>query len=151
VREDVRMPNPAPLAGDPAAFRRALIAARFTVEGIGDCLGPMASQALHREQLLPADLATRDDASPVATLVRLFALGLPVGVRQLDRALPGWDTARLRAAGLVRVDGSRAHAAYDVRPYREDDHQWWVVSDLSEAMTGELLPTDHVWASVARR
>ncbi|MFC6704208.1 DUF7059 domain-containing protein [Flexivirga alba] len=138
------MPNPASLADDPAALRRALIAARFTLDGISDCLGPMASQALHREQRLPADLVTRDDTSPVATLVRLFALGLPVGVRQLDRALPGWDTARLRSAGLVRTDGSRAHAAYDLRPYGEDDHQWWVVSDLSEVMTGEPLPVDHV-------
>ncbi|GGB26690.1 methyltransferase [Flexivirga endophytica] len=138
------MPNTAPLADDPAALRRALIAARFTLDGITECLGPVAAQALHREQRLPADLATRDDASPVATLVRLFALGLPVGVRQLDRALPGWDTARLRAAGMVSVDGSRVRAAYDLRPYGDDDHQWWVVSDLSEVMTGEPLPVDHV-------
>lgn len=139
------MPNTAPpLADDPAALRRALIAARFTLDGVADCLGPMAGSALHREQRLPADLATRDDGSPVAVLVRLFALGLPVGVRHLDRALPGWDTARLRAAGLVTVDGSRVRAAYDLRPYGDDDHQWWVASDLSEVMTGEPLPVDHV-------
>lgn len=138
------MPQPAPLADDPAALRRALIAAHFTLDGIAEHLGPMASAALHREQRLPADLATRDDTSPVATLVRLFALGLPVGVRQLDRALPGWDTRRLRAAGLVTVDGSRVRAAYDLRPYGDDAHQWWVASDLSEVMTGEPLPVDHV-------
>jgi len=138
------MPHPAPLGDDPAALRRALTAAHFTLGGVADCLGPLASAALHREQRLPADLATRNDDSPVATLIRLFALGLPVGVRQLDRALAGWDTARLAAAGLVRVDGSRARAAYDLRPYGDDDHQWWVVSDLSEVMTGEPLPVDHV-------
>lgn len=137
-------PAPAPLADDPAALRRALAAARFTLEGVADCLGPLASDALHREQRLPADLVTRDDDSPVATLIRLFALGLPVGVRQLDRALAGWDTARLAAAGLVRVDGSRVRASYDLRPYGDDHDQWWVASDLSEVMTGEPLPVDHV-------
>lgn len=138
------MPQPAPLADDPAALRRALIAARFTTDGIAECLGPVAFSALHREQRLPADLATRENPSPVATLVRLFALGLPVGVRQLDRALPGWDTARLRNAGLVRVEGSRAWASYDMRPYGDETHQWWLASDLSEVMTGEPLPVDHV-------
>ncbi|RNI18317.1 DUF7059 domain-containing protein [Flexivirga caeni] len=135
---------PAPLGDDPGALRRALIAAGFTLDGVADCLGPMAAAALHREQRLPADLMTREDDSPVATLVRLFALGLPVNVRQADRALAGWDTARLAAAGLVRVDGSRVTAAYDLRPYGDDSHQWWVASDLSEVMTGEPLPVDHV-------
>ena len=135
---------PPPLGDDPPALRRALIAAHFTLEGVADCLGPLASAALHREQRLPAELATRDDDSAVATLIRLFALGLPVGVRQVDRALAGWDTARLAAAGLVQVDRSRARAAYDLRPYGDDHHQWWIASDLSEVMTGEPLPVDHV-------
>jgi len=138
------MPPPASLGDDPAALRRALIAAHFTLDGVADCLGPLASAALHREQRLPADLATRDNDSPVAILIRLFALGLPVGVRQVDRALAGWDTARLVAAGLVQVEGSRVRAAYDLRPYGDDDHQWWVASDLSEVMTAEPLPVDHV-------
>ncbi|NNG38016.1 methyltransferase [Flexivirga sp. ID2601S] len=137
-------PAPPPLTDDPAALRRALVAAGFTTDGIAELLGPLPSAALHREQRLPADLVTRETDSPIATLVRLFALGLPVTVRQLDRALAGWDTRRLAAAGLVRVDGSRVTAAYDLRPYGDEQHEWWVASDLSEVMTGQPLPVDHV-------
>ena len=41
-----------------ARLRADLAAARFTVAGVAERLGPVASAALHREQLLPALLAT---------------------------------------------------------------------------------------------
>lgn len=129
----------------------------------------MASAALHREQPLPALLAT--DASELSepseatssvdacgVLVRLFTLGRPVRESALAAALPslGVDGAvRLR---LVRREGGRAGfgtgreaaadravlATCDLRPYGDDSHDWWVASDLSELVVGGPLRVDHV-------
>ena len=35
-------------------------------------------------------------------------------------------------------------AACDLRPYADEQHGWWVASDLTEAATNEPLPQDHV-------
>ncbi|MGZ4721966.1 DUF7059 domain-containing protein, partial [Oryzihumus sp.] len=68
-------PSPAPPVPLPdlvPSLRADLAAAGFTVDGIAEALGPLANDAHGREQRLPADLATRDAGTPLATLVRLF-------------------------------------------------------------------------------
>ncbi|MET0434025.1 MAG: SAM-dependent methyltransferase, partial [Cellulomonas sp.] len=69
-----------PLNSDPAlvaALRADLAASGFTVPGVEALLGPVASAALHREEPVPALLATAGD-EPRAALVRAFVLGVPV-------------------------------------------------------------------------
>ena len=154
-------------------LRSDLAAAGFTVDGVAERLGPVASAALHREQPLPALLATAD-AAPTATptstsssltpspssgrsapratpdacgtLVRLFTLGRPVTPDHLGDALPTLGVDGAVALGLVRVDAGDGltHATCDLRPYGDDDHDWWVASDLSELAVGGPLRPDHV-------
>ncbi len=118
--------------------------AAYTVDGVRAVLGPVAEAALHREQALPADLTTRNNRDPAAVLVRCFALGMPVGTADLDRALPSLETDGAAALGIVEASGGEARATCDLRPYADEAHDWWVVSDQSEIARGGPLPTDHV-------
>jgi methylase of polypeptide subunit release factors len=127
-----------------AALRSDLERAHYTVDGVRAAIGPLADAALHREQPLPADLATRDSRDPTAVLVRGFALGLPVTTADLDRALPSLTTPGVVALRLVEEGGGEARATCDLRPYGDEEHDWWVVSDQSEIARGEPLPPDHV-------
>lgn len=127
------------------ALSADLAGAAYTVERVADLLGPVAAGALHREQLLPAVLATSDSLDPAALLVRLFVLGQAVPAEALDRALPGTRASGLHQLGLVHADRSGIlRAACDLRPYGEDAHTWWVASDHAEAVVGGPLSTDHV-------
>lgn len=77
-------------------------------------------------------------------LVRLFSLGRPVPAAAMRGALAGWDVDRLAVAGLVTVDGAQVRSRFDLRPYADDQHEWWVLSDLSEVVTKQPLLEDHV-------
>ena len=126
-------------------LRADLRAAGFTLDGIAERLGPVASAALHREQSLPALLATEGADDPCAVLVRLLTLGRPVSADALAAALPSLGVDGARALGLV-IDAPRGdvRATCDLRPYADDAHEWWVASDLSEVATGQTLRPDHV-------
>jgi methylase of polypeptide subunit release factors len=137
-----------------ALLRADLTAAGFTLDGIAERLGPVASAALHREQALAALLATEGAEDACAVLVRVFTLGRPAPAAALEAAMPTIGLEGARALGLV-VDASNgsdgtdgAHrwvsATCDLRPYADDAHEWWVASDLSEVSTGHALPPDHV-------
>ncbi|YAL83698.1 DUF7059 domain-containing protein [Dermacoccaceae bacterium W4C1] len=124
---------------------QALRAADYTLPAIAERLGERASLALNREQPLPAARVTEDAGDPVAVLVRLFALGYAVPVGRVDDALPGFGVSGLVDSGVVALEsGDRIRAAFDLRPYGQDDQSWYVLSDLSEVMTGAPLPGDHV-------
>jgi hypothetical protein len=127
-----------------AALRSDLERAVYTVDGVRAAIGPVADAALHREQPLPADLATRSSREPAALLVRCFALGMPVASADLDRALPSITTAGAVDLGLAEASGGAAWATCDLRPYGDDEHDWWLVSDQTEIARGEPLPPDHV-------
>ncbi|MEG3616163.1 DUF7059 domain-containing protein [Isoptericola haloaureus] len=146
------MTLPAP-SGDVTALRSALAAAEYTVDGVEDLLGPLASAALHREQTVPAErvLARRAD-DPRATLARLFLLGQETTRGALDAALPDVGAAGAQRLGLVQTAGAGSadavRATCDLRPYAATDAggpvQWWLASDLGELATGRRLAADHV-------
>jgi len=132
-----------------AALRADLAAAEYIVDAVTDLLGPLASAALHRDQLVPAgQRLDRAPESPLGTLVRLFLLALPVTRRSLDVALPRTGTDVLVALGLVAAGpGAQVTALLDLRPHAaagQDSPSWWVVSDLDETATGAPLPEHHV-------
>ncbi len=127
-----------------AALRADLAAADFTVERLLDVLGPVAHAALARDQVLPTELATRGRREPVAVLVRLFTLGDPVDADLVDLALPTLTADGLIRLGLGRFEGDAVVATADVRPYGDEDHAWWVASDLPEIATRAPLSPDHV-------
>lgn len=140
---------PAPEPGLVATLREDLADRAYTVAHTEELLGPVAAAALHREQTVPAarQLAGADD--PVVPLLRLFLLGGDVRRRDLDRALPRTGTDGAQALGLVRAAGADAQdevrAVVDLRPYgAPDGPDWWLASDLGEAVTGAALRADHV-------
>ena len=126
--------------------------------GVAERLGPVASAALHREQPLPALLATESASDPCGALVRVFTLGRSAPASALATALPTLGVDGAVALGLVRLEGGRAGfaadrwappdrevvATCDLRPYGDDTHDWWVASDLSELAVGGPLRADHV-------
>ena len=131
------------LHADPellTALAADLRSAAFTVDGVQQRLGPVAAAALHREQVTPARRVVTDD-DPLDVLIRFFTLGDAVPGELLDVAVPGLRSHGLRELGLLADDG---RARFDLRPHADDTHDWWVVSDLSELVTGGPLPDDHV-------
>lgn len=125
-------------------LRADLTSAGFTVDGVAARLGPVASAALHREQPLPALLATQDAHDPCGLLVHLFTLGRSVPRGALDAALPSLGADGAQALRLVVADGETVRATCDLRPYGDDAHDWWVASDLGEVATRAPLALDHV-------
>ena len=128
----------APLADD-------LTAAAFTVDGLADTWGQDAAGALHRGQRIPALRALGDSAAPLATLAKVFVLGLAVEPAHLDIALPRLGMPGALALGLVDEHGA---PLLDLRPYSIVDSQgvasWWIASDLGELALGHAIPEDHV-------
>lgn len=137
-------PPPAARPAELAALRQDLVGAGYTVDGVTAAIGAVATAALHREQAVPADLATRDLADPVAVLLRLLVLGHPVPAHAVDTALPRTGAEGLVAMGVAASSGPDLRGACDLRPYGEGEHTWWVCSDLGELALGGVLPTDHV-------
>ncbi len=127
-----------------ARLRADLEACRFTVAGVTELLGPMASAALERDQALPAQRVATGSSDPRAALVRLFTLGDPVDAAEVEAALPSLGVEGAVELGLVAPEGDAVVARCDLRPYAADDTDWWVASDLGELATGRPLTPDHV-------
>lgn len=131
----------------------------YTLDGVARLLGPSASAALNRDQVIPAalavDRAVGEDAAagPLAAVVRLWLLAEPQEKATLDAALPEIRTDGLVELGLLRpVPGSGLLAARaDLRPYgwdKNDDGsggaELWVASDLAAHQQEGVLRHDHV-------
>jgi methylase of polypeptide subunit release factors len=167
-------PAPAPPRTETAllgALRRDLAAAPFTTQACRDLLGPLAHDALDRENPIPARRVLAEDERPTAVLLWLFTLGGALRRDLVERALPSLGLEGALALGLVeeieerandefsavrgtdgeneRSDGAaRVRALIDLSPYAASDDrgeiQWWIASDLSEIATGAPLASDHV-------
>jgi methylase of polypeptide subunit release factors len=137
-------PTPAAHPELVARLRADLEAAAYTVEAVGALLGPLATAALGREQMIPAQRVTAGTDGPLATLVRLFGLGDAVDTQEAAAALPTLGLAGAAALRLVREQGPGVVATCDLRPYGDEGHAWWVASDLTELATRAPLREDHV-------
>src|SRR5689334_23221569 len=126
---------------DPAHvqdLRSALTRADFTVDAVFALLGEEAHRALGRNQTIPARRAT-SGAGDLATLVRLFALQVAVDRERADAALPGLVDP-LVAAGMLEASGGEVRALVDVRPYGDEDHDWWIVCDPTPGLDARQAP-----------
>ena len=54
---------------------------------------------------------------------------------------PGSST-RSSPGGMLVASGGEVRAALDCRPYADDDHDWWVVSDLTPGLDGQPIRVD---------
>lgn len=123
-----------------AALRTAL--AGFTVDGVHELIGPIGRAALERGDLLGVERALPAN-EPLATLVRLFLLGVPVSEMAARAAL---TPLPLEAAAEVVVrDGDLVRAAVEIRPHASDDGgSWLVVSDFGSDVRPGPLADEHV-------
>lgn len=132
-----------------AALRADLDAARYTVEGLEAAWGPVAADALGRDDPEPAlRELDRRPVGPAGTLGALFVLGASRPVAELDAALPRTGSRGAARLGLVREDGTTAAPLVDLRPYALADESgvaaWWIASDRGEMALGGELPEEHV-------
>lgn len=136
---------PAGTAEEIAALATDLAQAAYTVDYLGDLLGPMASGALAGGQRLPADQATRDSTDPAAVLLRLLVLGLPVTVADVALAMPLTGVSGAVGLGVVRQGPTgEVLGTCDLRPYADEQQDWWVASDLTTMATSAPLGPRHV-------
>ncbi|MEO6605143.1 MAG: class I SAM-dependent methyltransferase [Aeromicrobium sp.] len=121
-------------------LRQALTRAGFTVDEVYGLLGDEAHRSLGRNQVVPALRATTGPGD-LATLVRLFALQVPVDRRRVDAALPGL-VEPLAAANMLQVSGAEVRALLEIRPYGDESHDWWIVCDPTPGLTTALGAMD---------
>ncbi len=121
---------------DVDALRRAFTAAGYTVDGVADRLGPQANGALARNETTLAGRRT-DGGDELDTMIRLFLLQHAVPESLVTQAIPGLD---LVALGIIKVSAGEARAVLDIRPFAEDDRQWWVIADLTPGLDGRREP-----------
>lgn len=126
-----------------------LDAADYREPRLAELWGPAAADALTRANRLPARrVLAAARIEPLATLAQLFLVGDAVGVDALAEALPRFGVEGAVDAGLVAVEGDRARARVDLRPYAFVDalgeQNWWLVSDLGEMVRGGALGEGHV-------
>ncbi|MDP5227562.1 MULTISPECIES: methyltransferase [Arthrobacter] len=132
------------------ALHADLTSVDFTADAVAELLGDAASEALSRDQLIPARIALEPHAQePLAVVVGLWLLARPQAAEALDAALPRTGTAGLERLGLVeRDDAGAVRAAVDLRPYAFSDEaaetRLWVASDLGAHQRPGVLRHDHV-------
>lgn len=149
VPDAPRSDNLAPLA----ALAADLTTINYTVDGVAELLGDDASQALARDQTVPAALALRHNNEPLAVAVKLWLLAQSPSREELAAALPSLDLETLFSLGLLEADPDpvKARAAVDLRPYGwpaavegGTDTNLWVASDLGAHQRPGVLRRDHV-------
>jgi methylase of polypeptide subunit release factors len=137
----------------------------YTVDGVARLLGESASEALNRDQFIPALIATESaaEAEPetaaLAAVVRLLLLAQPQQRATLDAALPTVRTEGLVGLGLVEYSDDAVSAVVDLRPYGWEGGaevpagsgavdasgvELWVASDLAAHQRPGVLRHDHV-------
>ncbi|MEU8202082.1 class I SAM-dependent methyltransferase [Streptosporangium sp. NPDC049046] len=126
----------------PGRLRGLLLDTGYTIDGVRERLGGVAATALSREETVPALRATAE-GDPLATLIRLWWLGVPVEARRVPTALP---VEELAVAGLVTVEGDRVTSAVHLQPWdtAADAPGGYVVSDRKVRPGDPALSPYHV-------
>ncbi|WP_243228445.1 methyltransferase [Microbacterium sp. CIAB417] len=143
-------PAPAPDPRFAALLAADLDAADFRSEPLRRLWGEEADDALGRGLRAPILRAIDGDRSPLATLGRLFVLGIPQPIADVAEALARIGIDGLATLGLARTDAeaSVVRPLALVRPQSFVDAdgvgEWWIASDLDEVALGTALPADHV-------
>ncbi|MEO6714229.1 MAG: class I SAM-dependent methyltransferase [Mycobacteriales bacterium] len=126
-----------------ARLREALERSDFTVDGVGAVFDPVAHAALAREQVVPALRATTG-GTPLETLVRLFLLGATEPLAAVRSALSPLSIDESVSLRLLEPDGDGFRAGLEIRPYGDEAHSWWVVSEQGTDVRPGPLPAQHV-------
>ena len=124
------------------ALAADLDAADFRSEPLRRLWGEEADDALARglrEPILRA-IAGRDD--PLATLGRLWVLGMPQPHAAVEWAVPRVGVDGLEALGLAVAEGADVRPLAVIRPQSFVDAdgvgEWWIASDLDENIVRDL-------------
>ena len=131
-----------------AALAADLDAADFRSEPLRAAWGEEADDALARGIRSPLLRGIAGRSDPLATLGRLFVVGLPQPLDAVAAALPRTGVAGLESLGLAYVEEGAVIPAALVRSQAFVDAdgvgEWWIASDLDEIALGSALPGDHV-------
>lgn len=131
-----------------AALAADLDDADFRSEPLRAAWGADADDALARGIRSPLLAAIAHRSDPLATLGRLFVVGLPQPVDDVAAALVRTGLDGIEALGLAYREGDEVVPAALVRPQSFVDAdgvgEWWIASDLDELALGGALPPDHV-------
>ena len=143
---DTPAPLPDPLRS--AALAADLDAADLRSEPLRRLWGAEADDALARGMREPILRAISGDDGVLATLGRLFVLGMPQPHDRLAAALPHLGVDGLIALGLATSDVGTVTPTALLRPQSFVDAdgvgEWWIASDLDEVALDGPLPADHV-------
>ncbi|GAA0971318.1 class I SAM-dependent methyltransferase [Acrocarpospora macrocephala] len=107
----------------------------YTIDGVRERLGDVAAGALAREELVPALRATKD-LDPLAALIRLWWLGVPVSTAAADLPL-----SELVQCGLLVKVGDAVQASVHLQPWETGGY---VVSDRKVRPGDPAVRRDHV-------
>ncbi|WP_184959221.1 DUF7059 domain-containing protein [Nonomuraea endophytica] len=118
--------------GSVERLREHLLETGYTIDGVRDRLGAVAAGALAREELVPA-LRTTAERDPLATLIRLFWLGVPVPAKSV--------APEVLASGLVTTAADEVRATVHLQPWETDGY---LVSDRKVRPGDPALSPDHV-------
>ncbi|GAB6859798.1 DUF7059 domain-containing protein [Microbacterium xylanilyticum] len=144
-------PRPDPLLC--AALAADLDAADLRSEPLRAAWGAEADDALARGVRSPLLRAIAGRTDALATLGRLFVLGMPQPEAEVAAALARTGIDGIEALGLAYRDGGLVVPAALIRPQSFVDAdgvgEWWIASDLDELALHHLdadgvLPSDHV-------
>ncbi|WP_442928366.1 DUF7059 domain-containing protein [Microbacterium sp. LB16] len=143
---DTPAPHPDPLRC--AALAADLDAADLRSEPLRRLWGAEADDALARGMREPILRAIAGDDGALATLGRLFVLGMPQPHGPVAAALPHLGVDGLAALGLATIDADTVTPTALLRPQSFVDAdgvgEWWIASDLDEVALEGPLPADHV-------
>lgn len=143
---DSASPTPEPLLC--AALAADLDLADFRSEPLRRLWGEEADDALARGLREPILRAITDDDGVLATLGRLFVLGMPQPHDRVATALAQLGVSGLESLGLAVVVEDSVRPLTLLRPQSFVDAdgigEWWIASDLDEVALDGPLPADHV-------
>lgn len=138
------VPDPALVA----ALAADLDAIDFRSEPLRRLWGEEEDDALGRGMREPLLRAIAGDDGALATLGRLFVLGMPQPLSAVAAALPRLGVDGLSGLGLASSNAAEVAPHALIRPQSFVDAdgvgEWWIASDLDELALGSELPADHV-------